>query len=273
MTSLSVHPTTALVKTLFRPYINSSRVHLERFVQRAASSVPRGSLILDAGAGESTPYRHLFRQHRYESADISGNVTYKCDISSLPVENDRFDLVVSTQLLEHVPNPQAVICELFRILKPSRQLWLTTPLFYEEHLQPYDFFRYTRFGLRRIFESAGFCVEEITELEGYCGTLAYQLEVASRSLPRRPASYGRGLPAFLGAALGTTLRPACAILARVYSHLDVQNKVIGAGQCKNYCVIAMKPVDRSLRGCATEVFNLSSGESNVAHTRPVSNVE
>lgn len=229
------------VEALFGPYINSSRVHLEKFLKRAAASVPSGSLILDAGAGESMPYRPLFSQHRYESADVAGNVTYKCDISSLPVEDDRFDLVVSTQVLEHVPNPQAVICELFRVLKPSRQLWLTTPLFYEEHLQPYDFFRYTRFGLRRLFESAGFCVEEIIELEGYYGTLAYQLEVASRSLPRRPASYGRGLPAFVGAALATTLRPVFGILARIYSRLDIRAKFTGAGQCKNYCVIAVKP--------------------------------
>ena len=84
-------------------------------------------------------------------------------------------------------------------------------------------------------------MEEITELEGYCGTLAYQLEVAARSLPRRPASYGRGLPAFVGAALATTLRPTFAILARVYSRLDIRNKFTGAGQCKNYCVIAVKP--------------------------------
>lgn len=229
------------IEALFGPYTNSSRVHLERFLKRASSSVPTGSLILDAGAGESTPYSPLFAQHRYESADMAGDVTYKCDIASLPVANDRFDLVVSTQTLEHVPNPGAVLCELFRVLKPSCQLWLTTPLFYEEHMQPYDFFRYTRFGLRRLFESAGFHVEEITELEGYCGTLAYQLEVASRSLPLRPSRYGRGLPAFAGSALAAALRPIFAILARVYSRLDIRQKFTGAGQCKNYCVIAFKP--------------------------------
>jgi len=92
------------VEALFGPYINSSRFHLETFLKRAASPVPDGSLISDAGAGESMPYRALFSQHRYESADVTGNVTYKCDISSLPVENDRFDMVVATQLLEHVPN-------------------------------------------------------------------------------------------------------------------------------------------------------------------------
>jgi len=126
-------------------------------------------------------------------------------------------------------------------LKPSARLWLSTPLFYEEHMRPYDFFRYTRFGLMRLFESAGFEIEELNELEGYYGTLAYQMEVATRSLPRHPSAYGRGLLAFVGAASSTVLRPAFAVFAYLYYRLDVKAKFTAAGHCKNYCVVARKP--------------------------------
>jgi|SRR5579875_1105559 len=96
-----------------RQAINSSRVYLEQFLRRAAHSIAPGSLMLDAGAGESTPYRPLFSMHRYESADIAGDVTYKGDLASLPVEDCRFDLIVCTQVLEHVANPADVLRELF----------------------------------------------------------------------------------------------------------------------------------------------------------------
>ncbi|MBV9761126.1 MAG: methyltransferase domain-containing protein [Acidobacteriaceae bacterium] len=229
------------LEAVLGPYINSSRVYLEQFIRRAAASVPPGSLILDAGAGESTPYRSLFGHLKYESADTAGDATYKGDIASLPVKGNRFDLILSTQLLEHVPQPAAVLGELFRVLKPGCRLWLTTPLFYEEHMQPYDYFRYTRFGLRRLFEDAGFQIEEIGELEGYFGTLAYQLDVASRSLPRRLAPNGGGLRGAVGSAVAVLFRPVSAILARFYSRLDCSAKFTDAGQCKNYSVIAVKP--------------------------------
>jgi SAM-dependent methyltransferase len=228
------------LETVIGPYINSSRVHLEEFIRRAAGSVPPGSLVLDAGAGENTPYRSLFRHLEYESADVAGEATYKGDIAALPVEDDRFDLIVSTQLLEHVPNPGAVLSELFRVVKPGGRLWLTTPLFYEEHMQPYDFFRYTRFGLQRLFEDAGFEIEEISELEGYFGTLEYQLDVASRSLPRRITLNGGGFGGALGSAVAILFRPLSALLARFYSRLDRTVRLTATGQCKNYCVVAVK---------------------------------
>jgi SAM-dependent methyltransferase len=231
----------ALREILFGPYVSSSRIYLRAFLVRAAASVAPDSLVLDAGAGPGTQYRALFDQHRYESADFSGDVTYRGDIASLPVEDHRFDLIVSTQMLEHVPNPGAVLRELFRVLRPSAQLWLTAPLFYEEHEQPNDFFRYTRFGLHQLFENAGFCVEEIAELEGYYATLGYQMAVASRSLPRHPRFYGGGLPGLIGSASAIALRPAFTVLSRLYARLDQCTKFTAAGQCINYCVIGTKP--------------------------------
>lgn len=228
-----------------RPHRNSSREYLAEFAQRAADSIPAGSLVLDAGSGHDAPYYPLFRKHLYESADMkvgSANVTYICDLSSIPVENDRFDLVLCTQVLEHVPCPNQVMRELCRVLKSGCRLWLSTPLFYEEHLQPYDFFRYTRFGLTRLFEEGGFTVEEMGELEGYYGTLSYEMDVARRSLPLRPSHYGGGALGIVAAVFAMVLVPVFHFLSQFYAGLDRRVKYTAGGHCKNYCVVARKRV-------------------------------
>jgi SAM-dependent methyltransferase len=236
-----------IAKKLVGKYkLNSSRVHLEAFVRRAADSVPQGSRVLDAGAGDCR-YAHLFGGKSYESADFGkvektyGRLTYECDLTSIPVESERYDLALLTQVLEHLPDPLAALKELHRILKPGHRLWLSQPLYYEEHEQPYDFYRYTQFGLRHLLLSAGFRVEEMFWLEGYVGTLAYQLELASRSLPMKPAHYGGGVAGVAAGAIAVLLRPALFALSQVYARLDARHRYTGSGHCKNYCVIALKP--------------------------------
>ena len=132
--------------------------------------------MLDAGSGRA-PYRDLFTHARYETADflaVKGKTyteqDYVCDLADIPVEDARFDHVLLTQVLEHIPEPRLVLAELHRVLKPGGTLWLTAPLFYAEHEKPYDFYRYTQFGLRHLLEGAGFAVREVEWMEGYLGT-------------------------------------------------------------------------------------------------------
>jgi SAM-dependent methyltransferase len=209
--------------------MNSSRVYLDGFARRAAASVPQGACVLDAGAG-SGPYRDYFTHTRYEAADFervpgkeySGN-HYVCDLSAIPVEDSRYDLIFLTQVLEHLPHPCAVLAELHRVLKLDGQLWASAPLFYEEHEQPYDFYRYTQFGLRRLFEESGFKDLQIDWLEGYLGTLSYELDVAARALER------------------TRLRPGRRVvwgLRDLAARADLRYRITGVGHPKNYTVIA-----------------------------------
>ena len=225
---------------------NSSRVYLHRFLTRAGEAVEPGQFVLDAGAGRA-PYRDLFGHARYETADflaVKGKryvaPDYVCDLAQIPVSDARFDHVLLTQVLEHIPEPAQVLAELHRVLKPGGRLWLTAPLFYAEHEKPYDFFRYTRFGLRHLLEGAGFTVSEIEWMEGYLGTLSYQARVLSRALPASPGDYGggaQGLALAAGARLAKrAARPAADLLAR----LDLRFKLVGSGLPKNYQVVARK---------------------------------
>jgi SAM-dependent methyltransferase len=226
-------------------FINSSRYYLDGFAREAASSVFRGALVLDAGAGNS-PYKRHFSHTRYESADFCqvdkeyGEITYVCDLTTIPVEDNRFDLVLCSQVLEHIPEPEKVLKELFRVLKPGGTLWLTAPLFYEEHETPYDFYRYTQYGLKYLLKETGFSVTRIGWLEGYYGTLAYQLGKAAKALPIHPNQYGGGIIGVASVIIMLLLKPLFAILSMLFSRLDLRKKYVLAGQCKNYEIIATK---------------------------------
>jgi SAM-dependent methyltransferase len=175
----------ALKARLARPPVNASRQHLHDFAAEAAATGTGADFrVLDAGAGQ-LPYKPLFAHVSYEAADIvaAPGLDYVCDISQMPVEDGRYDLVLCSQTLEHVMNPITVLKEFERILKPGGTVWLTAPLFYAEHVIPYDYFRYTRFAWRKMARRAGLVVDDISWLEGYYGTLAYQLDMAYRALP------------------------------------------------------------------------------------------
>ena len=215
-------------------------------MQEAAASVPPGSLVLDAGAGEA-PYAGFFASHRYETADFaqvdkpySQDLTYVCDLAALPVADERFDLIIMTQVLEHLPEPVSVLTEMRRVLKPGAELWFSAPLFYEEHEVPYDFYRYTQFAHQRQCDAAGLEIVSIDWLEGYFGTIAYQLRMASDQLPASPELYGDGARGIVGAAAARVGRRVAGYLARRFDALEIRAKVTKAGMPKNYAVRARR---------------------------------
>lgn len=218
---------------------------MERHNRRFAELVPPGSLVLDAGAGDQI-YRPIFSHAVYETADFEkvdkhyAQSTYVCDLSTIPVEDGRFDFVVCNQVLEHLPEPLAVLKELCRVLKPGGQAIFTMPLFFEEHEQPYDFFRYTQFAHRKLFPEAGFDVLSIDWMEGYLGTVAYQLESAAFNLPMKPRDIAPGVIGFLAAPLLVALKLSFFGLAAIFSRLDMRHVFKERGYPKNYVVIVRK---------------------------------
>ena len=189
------------------------------------------------------PYRDLFTHTQYESADFDSTYepTYVCELTRLPVEDARFDAVVFNQVLEHVPEPVPVMRELARVLKASGRLIYSAPLFYEEHQQPYDFCRYTQFGVRHIFGEAGLVIERLEWLEGYFGTVGYQLETLAGALPRHPKHYGGGPLGLLCSGAGLGLKAAAAVLGPLFHRLELRHNFTESGYPKNYVVLARKP--------------------------------
>ena len=190
--------------------------------------------------------RRYFDHARYEAADVvqlpatSKPLTYVANLGELPIENARFDRILCTQVLEHVPDPQRVLAELHRVLKPGGRILFSAPLFFPEHQKPHDYYRYTRFALRRLFEEAGFSVVTIEWLEGYFGTVSYQFDVMYRDLPRDGRGHGwrRWVLRFLLVATRTFARIARGAFARA----DLRWTYTKSGHPKNYVVVAEKPL-------------------------------
>ncbi len=225
---------------------NSSRHRLWLENEAFASSVPAGSLVLDAGSGDA-PYKPLFKHARYESADFEkvdkryAPPTYVCDLKSIPVEDCRFDFIIFNQVMEHLPEPRLVLAELFRVLKPDGRMIYTGPFFYEEHEQPYDFYRYTQFGLRYLLNSAGFLIERLDWMEGYFGTVGYQLNSMAKYLPGRPREIAKGAKGFLLAPLMFLLKSLFGVLSVVFHRAELKWKFQKRGYPKNYVAHVCKP--------------------------------
>ena len=86
------------------------------------------------------------------------------DIANLPIEDSQADIVVSFYVLEHVQNPQLVLNEKYRILKNGGELFMLIPMYWEEHEQPHDYFRFTRYGIKMLMKNAGFKETKIEEV-------------------------------------------------------------------------------------------------------------
>ena len=230
---------------------NSSRAYLERFAIEASESLDQPGVVLDAGAGDCC-YEPTFKGHTYESADFCqvdkaySEVTYVCDLADIPVEADRYDLVFCSQVLEHLPEPKKVLEEFLRVLKPGGKLWLSAPLFFPEHEQPYDFYRYTQFGFEHLLTTSGFAVEDVGWLEGYFGTLSFQFRSAGVELPLSPKSYGGGVVGVACLPVILALKPLLVLLGAAFSALDIRHRHDKSGMCKNYRVVAVKPESASL---------------------------
>lgn len=133
---------------------------------RALSPEIKGK-VLDVGCGRK-PYRDLFNCEEYIGLDIENpghsheneDVDVFYDGKVFPFENATYDNALCNQVLEHVFNPDEFLEEINRVLKPGGKLLLTVPFAWDEHEQPYDYARYSSFGLTHLMESHGFAIEK-----------------------------------------------------------------------------------------------------------------
>jgi ubiquinone/menaquinone biosynthesis C-methylase UbiE len=171
--------------TWIRRWLRSSRlfafnqVNRDEWVRNQAKQVPAGAKVLDAGAG-SCIYRPLFAHCDYLTQDFValkgeqcrtgdyGQIDYVCDVTSIPVPNGFFDVVLCTEMLEHVPEPMKVIAEFSRILKPGGKIILTAPLGSGIHQEPHHYYGgYTPYWYEKFLPEQGFTKISIVANAGF----------------------------------------------------------------------------------------------------------
>jgi len=156
------------------------------FLAEEAERFSADAVVLDAGAGKK-PYKPLFSALRYESCDMPGGFypeahDFECFLDDIPRDDGYYDAVVLTQVLEHVPDPLAVLTEIRRVLKPGGRLLLSVPLTAPLHGEPWHFFHFTHHGIQQLAAQTGYTLSTIEKVGGAFWVLGKRLPDAFRKL-------------------------------------------------------------------------------------------
>ncbi|MBE3141517.1 MAG: class I SAM-dependent methyltransferase [Thermoplasmata archaeon] len=124
------------------------RYFVDEFHFRHVPDLPPDSRVLDLG-GNKTNKRGQFDLEKYNLCVVYSNLSIvkspdvQADAAYIPFADNSFDVVICSELLEHVPNPPDVLSEVYRVLRPGGLLLICVPFLYQIHSDPYDFGRYT----------------------------------------------------------------------------------------------------------------------------------
>jgi len=124
----------------------------------------RGTLV-DLGCGRQ-PYRSLcgglFKRIIAADLNVRSRIDVRLDVSGLPFKDEAFDVVLFTEVIEHVHESTRAISEIRRVLKKEGRVLITWPFMYPLHELPHDYIRYSEFGMQYLLESAGLRIEVLS---------------------------------------------------------------------------------------------------------------
>lgn len=158
----------------------------------------KGVRVLDVGCGVQ-PYYPLFAEvaSDYDGNDVEPGprITYVSGAESLPIPDAQYDLVLCTQVLEHVRHPQRALSEMTRVLVPGGHLFLTTVGVYPFHPHPGDYWRWTQQGFEAMFEDTdGLELVSLVPHGGYASTIAILINTFIRDAVRSVGHPRMGVP-------------------------------------------------------------------------------
>ena len=171
----------------FQPGFGSIFINPFYFIRRelykkVKKYAPRlGGRLLDFGCGRK-PYEHLFHVQEYVGIDVEqtghdhsrSKVDVYFDGTKIPFDDGTFDSLFCSEVLEHVFDPEDILTEINRVLKGGAKALITVPFCWNEHEIPYDYARYSSFGLKHLLEKHGFRVIEL-EKTGNFARVNFQL--------------------------------------------------------------------------------------------------
>lgn len=157
----------------------NNQIFRQKWLKNALASVHNGSSILDAGAGQLRNRIHC-KHLKYMSQDFcqyegigdgvalqtgtwdTSHIDLVCDIVSIPLPDETFDVILCSEVLEHVPDPALALKELSRLLNPSGILLLTAPFCSLTHHSPYHYTSgFNKYWYKYHLDCLGYEIEEI----------------------------------------------------------------------------------------------------------------
>lgn len=205
-------------KNLDRYYVRTSI--LEAITQNINKF---NGMILDIGSGKM-PYKEYILKNsnvnNYVGLDIEDSLIYDSKIRpdftwngvSMPFEDNSFECAFGTEVLEHCPNPEIVLKEVYRVLKQDGIFFFTVPFLWNLHEVPHDEYRYTPFSLQRHLENSRFKNVEMKALGGWHASMAQMLGLWVRRSPM--SSRKRNF-------LSAILKPVIKILIKMDKNTNV----------------------------------------------------
>jgi ubiquinone/menaquinone biosynthesis C-methylase UbiE len=139
--------------------------------------------LLDLGCGNQPYRRYLTEVSQYVGLDYPP--TQECleheimpevlgDARTLPFTDHSFDGILCSQVLEHVDRPETMLREMARVLKPGGVGLISVPFFYNLHMEPHDYFRFSPYGMKELLARSGLSVSQLRG-QGGVGTLLVQM--------------------------------------------------------------------------------------------------
>ena len=227
---------------------------LRRFLDLQAGSIWRDlsrllprcqGVVLDVGCG-AQPYRALVHPDAvYQAIDYSGALEhfgYRAPDTTYfqgyrwPISDASVDAVLSTETLEHVPEPLSFLAEALRCLKPGGSILLTVPFAARWHFIPHDYWRFTPSGLERLLRNAGFTGITVFARGNALTVACYK--VMALFIPMLMPAHDDFVVRLLIQSVGFLTIPLLFVLALV-ANLSLAAR--GGDDCLGYTAIAVRP--------------------------------
>ena len=167
---------------------------------RAEGARADGLRVLDVGCGRKPYYPFFAGAATYVGVDVQENphADLHGPIEALPVEDGSFDVVLCTQVLEHVADPAAAVSELHRVTAPGGRVLASTHGVMVFHPNPVDHWRWTHTGLERLFATREWARLEVSPGAGSASCLAFLAGTYLHLLAKRGHVAAAARPAIAG---------------------------------------------------------------------------
>lgn len=207
-------------------------------IKAFAATVTEHDRVVDLGCGDK-PYASLFSTAaEYIGVEIEPGpqVNVVAPAWKLPFPDAHVDVLLATQVLEHVSKLPETVAEIKRVVKPGGKIFISAPLTFIEHGTPYDYWRFTQYGFRYLFRE--FTIIKITGLNGFVNTICRLMNTFVQYIPIPHIFLS---PIFLWFNVWGILADACAkTIVKIYGRSslvrDAYEKVY-MGMPENYVVV------------------------------------